>query len=48
MLGCGAVKYCTGDHSWRDGTAMHKHYYTQPLPNSLTHLFNKQPDLYVK
>lgn len=45
MLGCGAVKYCTGDRSWRDGTAMHKHYYTQPLPNCFTHFFHRQPAL---
>jgi len=44
MLGCGAVKYGTGDKTWRDGTAMHLHFYTQPLPNSFTHFFHYSPD----
>lgn len=32
----GLVKLLSGDESWRDGTAMGFHYFTQPLPNPLS------------
>lgn len=37
MLGCGACKYGSRDPTWRDLTAMDYHYFTQPLPNSLSY-----------
>jgi hypothetical protein len=44
MLGCGACKWASGDVSWRNGTAMHYHYWTMPLPNRLSALAHRAPD----
>jgi hypothetical protein len=33
MFSSGAVKYLSGDESWRDGSALTFHYWTQPLPD---------------
>jgi predicted DCC family thiol-disulfide oxidoreductase YuxK len=33
MLGSGMVKLLSGDPTWRDLTALHYHFYTQPIPN---------------
>jgi len=35
MIFSGAVKLLSGDHAWRDLTALHYHYETQPLPTPL-------------
>ena len=35
MFSSGAVKFLSGDESWRDLTALTFHYYTQPLPTRL-------------
>ena len=43
MVSGAAMKYGSGDRAWRDGTAMQYHYFTQPLPNGLTHLFHYSP-----
>ncbi len=39
----GVVKLTSGDPAWRDLTAMHYHYETQPLPNPLSWLVYQQP-----
>lgn len=36
MVLSGAVKLTSGDDSWRDGTALAFHYWTQPLPHRLS------------
>jgi len=43
MISGTAMKYGSGDRAWREGTAMEYHYFTQPLPNGLTHLFYYMP-----
>jgi hypothetical protein len=43
MLGCGACKYGSGDPTWRNLTAMDYHYFTQPLPNPLSHFMASLP-----
>lgn len=37
MLQSGMVKLLSGDPSWRDGSAMSYHYWSQPLPNPLSY-----------
>lgn len=39
----GVVKLASGDPSWRDGTAMSFHYWTQPLPGPLSWLASALP-----
>jgi lipase maturation factor 1 len=39
----GVVKLMSGDPTWRDLTAMHFHYETQPLPNPLAWFVYQQP-----
>lgn len=39
----GVVKLTSGDPAWRDLTAMHYHYETQPLPNPLSWFVYQQP-----
>jgi hypothetical protein len=39
----GVVKLASGDPAWRDLTAMHYHYETQPLPNPLAWFVYQQP-----
>ncbi|MCA9566611.1 MAG: lipase maturation factor family protein [Myxococcales bacterium] len=36
MLDSGLVKLTSGDGTWRDGTALAYHYWTQPIPNPLS------------
>ena len=43
MLGGAVGKWTGGDRSWRDGTAMAYHYWTQPLPNILSPYFHRLP-----
>lgn len=39
----GVGKWSGGDKSWRDGTALAYHYWTQPLPNALSAYFHRRP-----
>jgi hypothetical protein len=39
----GLVKLTSGDPSWRDGTALTFHYWTQPLPNPASWWFAQAP-----
>lgn len=43
MMGGGAGKWFGGDTSWRDGTAMAFHFWTQPLPNPISPFFHRLP-----
>jgi len=43
MLLSGLLKLTSGDPSWRDGTALDFHYWTQPLPNRLSHYVHWWP-----
>jgi hypothetical protein len=43
MFFSGVVKLLSGDPAWRDLTAMHYHYETQPLPNPLAWFVFQQP-----
>jgi len=47
MLGAGLIKI-RGDSCWRDLTAMHYHYETQPVPNFLSPFFHTSPALWHK
>eukprot|EP01012_Entosiphon_sulcatum_P059338 TRINITY_DN83717_c0_g1_i1.p1 TRINITY_DN83717_c0_g1~~TRINITY_DN83717_c0_g1_i1.p1 ORF type:complete len:562 (-),score=39.63 TRINITY_DN83717_c0_g1_i1:2-1567(-) len=44
MLGGGAGKWAADEPAWKDFTAMKYHYWTQPLPNSLSNWFHRLPD----
>ncbi len=39
----GLVKLLSGDPTWRNLTALHFHYYTQPLPTVLAWYMDKLP-----
>lgn len=43
MLLSGAAKLLAGDPSWRDGTALEFHWWTQPLPHRLSVLAAEAP-----
>jgi hypothetical protein len=43
MFFSGVVKLMSGDPAWRDLTAMHYHFETQPLPNPLSWFVYQQP-----
>ena len=43
MLGGAVGKWTGGDVSWRDGSAMRWHFWTQPLPNVLSPYFHRLP-----
>ncbi len=43
MFMSGCVKILSGDHTWRDLTAMAYHYETQPLPNPLAWYLHQLP-----
>lgn len=43
MVLSGAVKLASGDASWRDGSALDFHYWTQPLPHRLSVLAHEMP-----
>lgn len=40
----GLVKLTSGDPTWRDGTALLYHYWTQPLPNPVSWYAQQLPD----
>lgn len=40
----GLVKLTSGDPTWRDGTALTFHYWTQPLPNPVSWYADQLPD----
>ncbi len=46
MFLSGYVKLASGDESWRDLSAMSYHYWTQPIPNGLSHWVNGLPQLF--
>lgn len=48
MLSSGAVKLLSGDITWHDLSALHYHYWTQPLPTPLGWLAAQLPDWYQK
>jgi lipase maturation factor 1 len=43
MFSSGLVKLTSGDPSWKNLTAMHYHFETQPLPNPLAWVIYQQP-----
>lgn len=43
MLESGVVKLTSGDHSWRDLTALTYHYFTQPLPTWTAWYMHQMP-----
>jgi len=43
MVLSGGVKLASGDPSWRDGTALDFHYWTQPLPHRLSVFAHEMP-----
>ena len=44
MFGAGWVKLRSGDPTWRDLTALHYHFFTQPLPTWLGYYAHRLPD----
>lgn len=46
MFLSGYVKLASGDESWRDLSALSYHYWTQPIPNGLSHWVNGLPQLF--
>ncbi len=44
MFSSGAVKFLSGDPTWRDLTALEYHYWTQPLPTWIAWYANLLPD----
>jgi len=43
MFSSGVVKLASGDHTWRNLTALDYHYYTQPLPTPIACYFHLAP-----
>jgi len=43
MFLSGVVKILSGDETWRNLTALHFHYMTQPIPNPLSWYFDQLP-----
>jgi len=48
MFESGVVKLLSGDQTWRDLTALTYHYFTQPLPNTLSWFVHQLPDWFHK
>jgi hypothetical protein len=48
MFSSGVIKLASGDPSWRNLTAMHYHYETQPLPNPVAWLAAQAPMWFQK
>ncbi len=48
FVGSGFVKLAAGDSSWRDLTALHYHFETQPLPTLLGYYAHALPSLVKK
>ncbi|HEY9733528.1 MAG TPA: lipase maturation factor family protein [Drouetiella sp.] len=48
MLSSGAVKLLSGDVAWHNLSALHYHYWTQPLPTPLGWCAAQLPDWYQK
>jgi len=44
----GATKWLSGDPSWREGTALHFHFWTQPLPTIPAWWADRMPDLILQ
>ena len=43
MLLSGLVKWLSGDPTWRDGSALALHYWTQPIPNAISYYAHQLP-----
>ncbi len=43
IFSSGVVKFLLGNKEWRNLTAMHYHYETQPLPNRIAYFFHQFP-----
>lgn len=48
MVSSGLVKLMSGDTSWRDLTALNYHYFTQPLPNTISWFVHQAPAWFQK
>ncbi len=48
MFSSGVVKLASGDPTWRNLTALHYHYETQPLPNPVAWLADQAPMWFQK
>jgi lipase maturation factor 1 len=48
IMGAGLIKFKANDRKWKDLTAMHYFYETQPVPNPLTRYFHWMPPLWHK
>jgi hypothetical protein len=48
MFLSGMVKLLSNDPSWRDLTALHYHYWTQPLPTWTAYWFDRLPDWFQR
>lgn len=48
MFAAGWAKLRSGDPSWRDLSALHYHFFTQPLPTRLAYYVQKLPDGVLK
>lgn len=46
MFSSGVVKLGSGDETWWSLTAMHFHYYTQPLPTWISWYLHQMPDIF--
>jgi len=47
MFCSGVVKLVSGDSVWKDLTALHYHYLTQPMPTPLAWFMDKLPVVYL-
>src|SRR6185369_3876773 len=43
LFSSGLCKLTSGDHCWRDLTALQYHYYTQPIPNAVSWFAQQLP-----
>lgn len=48
MFASGAVKLLSGDEVWWNLTALHYHYETQPIPNTVAWFFHQFPGIFHK
>ena len=46
IFASGVVKLTSGDPAWTDGTALHYHYFTQPLPTPLAWFAQQLPAIW--
>jgi uncharacterized membrane protein YphA (DoxX/SURF4 family) len=48
MFSSGIGKILSGDETWRDLTALNFHYFTQPLPNTVSWYIHQLPQWFHK